>query len=171
MTVTSVGKDPETLTMSIASEFDASIGQVWSLWQDPRLLERWWGPPGYPATVIDHDLTEGGTIAYFMTGPEGDRQHGWWRVLAVDPPHQLEFEDGFADDAGNPDPAMPTMRIRVSLSEQTGGRTHMSVVTTFPSVEAMDQMITMGMEEGFALALGQIDALLDSASRRAEATP
>jgi len=77
MTVTSVGKDPETLTMSIASEFDASIGQVWSLWQDPRLLERWWGPPGYPATVIDHDLTEGGTIAYFMTGPEGDRQHGW----------------------------------------------------------------------------------------------
>ena len=63
------------------------------------------------------------------------------------------------------------MRIRVSLSEQTGGRTLMSVVTTFPSVEAMDEMITMGMEEGFALALGQIDALLDSASRSAEATP
>jgi uncharacterized protein YndB with AHSA1/START domain len=162
MTVTSVAKDPATLTMTIASEFDAPIGRVWRLWQDPRQLERWWGPPQYPATVVDHDLTEGGTVTYFMTGPEGDRPRGWWRVFAVDPPHRLEFEDGFADDAGNPNPAMPTMRIRVSLSEQADGRTHMSIVTTFPSVEAMDHMISMGMEEGLALALGQIDELLGS---------
>jgi uncharacterized protein YndB with AHSA1/START domain len=162
MTVTNIAKDPTTMTMSITSEFDAPIDRVWSLWQDPRQLERWWGPPGYPATVVDHDLTEGGTVKYFMTGPEGDEPRGWWRVLAVDPPHRLEFEDGFADDAGNPNPAMPTMTMRVTLSEQAHGGTHMLIVTIFPSVEAMDQMISMGMEEGMALALGQVDELLRS---------
>jgi len=57
MTVTSIVKDPAALTMTITSEFDAPIDRVWSLWEDPRQLERWWGPPTYPATVVDHDLT------------------------------------------------------------------------------------------------------------------
>ena len=43
MTVTSVHKNPETMTMTITAEFDAPIGRVWQLWEDPRQLERWWG--------------------------------------------------------------------------------------------------------------------------------
>ena len=51
--------------------------RVWQLWADPRLLERWWGPPGFPATFEHHDLTPGGTITYFMSGPDGgDRFDG-----------------------------------------------------------------------------------------------
>ena len=73
MTVTSVHKDPEALTMTITAEFDAPVEQVWQMWADPRQLERWWGPPTYPATVVDHDLTPGGRVTYFMTGPEGDK--------------------------------------------------------------------------------------------------
>jgi uncharacterized protein YndB with AHSA1/START domain len=166
MTVVSVHKDPESLTLTITAEFDAPIGRVWQLWENPRQLERWWGPPTYPATVVDHDLTPGGSIRYFMTGPEGDHPHGWWRVIAVDAPHRLEFEDGFADNAGNPNPNMPTMRIRVALNEQSDGGTRMAVETTFPSLEAMEQIISMGMEEGMTSAIAQIDQLL-----RAETTP
>lgn len=159
MSVTSVHKDPEALTMTITSEFPAPIDRVWDLWADPRKLERWWGPPTYPATFVDHDLTPGGHVSYFMTGPEGDKPRGWWRVLTVEAPHRLEFEDGFADDAGEPDPDMPTMIIRVTLHEQEGA-TRMVVETTFPSKESMEQMISMGMEEGMTAALGQIDDLL-----------
>ncbi len=79
MTVTAVEKDPDALSMTITTAFDAPIEQVWRVWSDPRLLERWWGPPTYPATVVDHDLSPGGTIKYYMTGPEGDRHGGWWR--------------------------------------------------------------------------------------------
>jgi len=166
MSVTGVHKDAETMTMTINAEFDAPIGRVWQLWADPRQLERWWGPPTYPATMVDHDLTPGGRVSYFMTGPEGDQPRGWWRVLEVDAPHRLDFEDGFADDAGDPDPQMPTMIIRVTLDEQPAGGTRMAIETTFPSKEAMDQMISMGMEEGMTLAVGQIDKLLQN-----EATP
>ena len=50
MTVTAVRKDPDALTMTLTAEFEASPERVWQLWADPRQLERWWGPPTYPAT-------------------------------------------------------------------------------------------------------------------------
>ncbi|HEY5265490.1 MAG TPA: SRPBCC domain-containing protein [Acidimicrobiales bacterium] len=160
MTVRDIHNDPEALTMTITAEFDAPIGRVWNLWENPRQLERWWGPPTYPATFVEHDLSPGGRISYFMTGPEGDQPHGWWGVVSVDAPFQLEFENGFADESGVPDVKMPTMMIRVTLSEEPTGNTRMEIVTTFPSVEAMEQIIAMGMQEGLAGAMSQIDEIL-----------
>ena len=162
MSVTSVTKDPEALTMTIVSEFPAPVSRVWQLWADPRQLERWWGPPTYPATFAEHDLSPGGRVTYWMTGPEGDKHGGWWRIRSVDAPRALEFEDGFADESGNPNPELPTMVIHVAL-EEVGEGTRMSIATSFPSKEAMDQLIAMGMEEGMQAALGQIDDVIAGA--------
>ena len=159
MTVTSVDKNTERLTMTITAEFDAPVERVWQLWDDPRQLEQWWGPPEWPATVVDHDLTPDGRINYFMTGPDGDKAHGWWRVVKVDAPTFLEFEDGFAHDIGVEDPNMPVMIIRVTLQEKSDG-TRMAIETAFPSRAAMDQMIEMGMDEGMSAAMGQMDDIL-----------
>ena len=160
MSVTSIVKDREAKTMTVTAEFDAPVERVWEVWADPRKLERWWGPPTYPATVEEHDLTPGGSVTYYMTGPEGDKPRGWWKIVSVDPPHQLEFDDGFADDAGNPNPKVPVMTIRVSLEALANGRTRMTIETTFPSPEAMDELLAMGMEEGMSAAVSQIDDLL-----------
>jgi len=160
MTVTSVDKDPEALTMSITAELDATVERAWQLWADPRQLERWWGPPTYPATVVDHDLATGGRVTYFMTGPEGDKHHGWWQVLAVEPPTRLELKDGFADDAGTPNDAMPTTTTIVTLTERDGGGTIMVIESRFSSLRAMEQLVSMGMEEGMVAAMGQIAATL-----------
>ena len=160
MTITSISKDPERRTLTITSTFDARVERVWQLWQDPRLLERWWGPPTYPATVIDHDLTPGGTVNYLMTGPEGDQHRGWWRIIRVDAPHHLELEDGFADADGNPNADLPTTVMCVSITPGDKGGTTMTMESTFPSLEAMQQMIDMGMEEGIREAMGQMDALV-----------
>jgi uncharacterized protein YndB with AHSA1/START domain len=159
MTVTDVRKDPEQCTLTITTEFDASVEQVWQMWANPRLLERWWGPPTYPATVVQHDLRPDGRVTYYMTSPEGDQYHGYWNVVSVDAPHSLELLDGFADGEGNANPDMPSTGTSVSISS-IGGRTRMVLLSTFSSPEAMAQLIQMGMEEGIQLALGQIDALL-----------
>jgi len=95
-----------------------------------------------------------------MTGPEGDQPHGWWGVTSVDAPFLLEFENGLADLSGMPHTTMPTMMIRVALSEQPDGITRMEIETTFPSVDAMERFIAMGMQEGMAGAMSQIDAIL-----------
>src|SRR5919106_4390133 len=97
MPITRVDKDLDARMMTVVAEYDAPVERVWQLYADPRQLERFWGPPTWPATVVDHDLTPGGRVSYFMTGPEGDRHRGWWRGESVDPPASLEFVDGFAD--------------------------------------------------------------------------
>jgi len=160
MTVTSVRKDPEALTMTITTELDATVERAWQLWADPRQLERWWGPPTYPATFVDHDLTPGGRASYFMTGPEGDKSHGWWQVLTVEPPRRLELKDGFADDSGKPNDAMPAMTMVVALTERDGGGTLMTIQTQFPSIEAMERLVSMGVDEGMVAAMGQIPEIL-----------
>jgi hypothetical protein len=49
--------------------------------------------------------------------------------------------------------------MRVSL-DRVGGGTRMTGVSRFPNLEAMEQLLGMGMEEGLKAALGQMDDVL-----------
>jgi uncharacterized protein YndB with AHSA1/START domain len=159
MSVTNIDVDRDNLTLTLIADFDAPIDEVWELWSDPRKLERWWGPPGYPATFEKHDLTAAGEATYFMTSPEGEKSWGVWRITAVDPPTSLEFTDAFANADGTPIADMPTHAVKVELSEREGG-TRMEMRSTFDSPEAMDELVKMGMVEGLREAAGQMDPLL-----------
>lgn len=159
MTVVSTTRDPENLTFTLVAELAASPARVWRVWTDPRQLERWWGPPTWPATFVEHDVVVGGTSRYYMTGPEGEKAHGWWRFLALDEPRSLEFEDGFADENGTPSADIPANTARVEL-EETGGGTRMTLVCRFTSAEHMERLLAMGMVEGLTEAIGQIDEVL-----------
>jgi uncharacterized protein YndB with AHSA1/START domain len=112
MSVVSVERDYDSLSLILVAEFEAPIERVWELWADPRQLERWWGPPSYPATVEKHDLVAGGEVTYVMTGPEGERSRGWWRVTCVDAPTTLEVTDGFANEDGTPNTQLPTTAVQ-----------------------------------------------------------
>ena len=162
MTVVSTTQDPEALTFTIVAELSAPPSRVWQVWADPRQLERWWGPPTWPATFVEHDLTVGGRSHYFMTGPDGEQAHGWWQMVTVDEPKALEFEDGFADESGRPNPEMPITRGRVELTETADG-TRMTVTSHFATAEQMQQLVAMGMVEGITGAMNQIDDLLAAA--------
>src|SRR5215207_8943254 len=120
MSVISVEKDLDSLSLTLTADFDSAIERVWQLWADPRQLERWWGPPSHPSTVETHDLVAGGEVTYFMTGPEGETSRGWWRLTAVDPPRRLEFIDGFANRDGTPNTDLPTTTVQMRLSEHGG---------------------------------------------------
>jgi uncharacterized protein YndB with AHSA1/START domain len=160
MTVTAVRKDTADLTLTAIAEFEASADRVWQLWADPHQLERWWGPPTYPATVTLHDLRPGGRVAYYMTGPDGDQPHGYWEIVETDPPRSLFFRNGLANPDGSPSPEFPITTAQVRIEEIGGGRTRMSIESRFPSAKAMEKFLAMGMEEGLKQAVGQIDALL-----------
>jgi uncharacterized protein YndB with AHSA1/START domain len=159
MSVTSVDTDYDNLTITLIADFDAPIDRVWGLWSDPRKLERWLGPPSYPATVEKHDLTRGGEIAFFMTGPEGDKSRGVWRVTAVDPPSSLEYTDVFTDADGRPIADMPVSRGKVKLTDRDVG-TRMEIQLTLESREDMEKLLSTGVEQGLRQAVGEMDALL-----------
>lgn len=159
MSLISIDKDYDARTITALAEFDAAPEQVWQLWADPRKLERWWGPPTHPATVQEHGLFPGGAVTYFMTGPDGERYHGWWEVLAADPPKHLQFRDGFAEQDGTHREDLPVSTAQVSFTEHDGG-TRMVMVSTFATREQMEEEIRMGAVDGAALAMAQMDAVL-----------
>lgn len=160
MPVISSEIDLEALSLTFVTEHDASVERVWQLWEDPRQLERWWGPPEWPATFTRHDFVPGGWSRYFMTGPNGEKAGGWWISTLVDGPHRFQFDDGFAGPDGEPDLSMPTTSAAVVIDDLGEGRARMTIVSTFPSLEALEQMREMGMEEGMRSALGQIESIL-----------
>jgi uncharacterized protein YndB with AHSA1/START domain len=168
MTVTAVRKDPQRLTMTWRLSSVRRLSACGSLWADPRQLERWWGPPRYPATFTKHNLAPGARAEYQMTGPRGDQHRGYWEVLEAGAPHRLVFRDGFANADGTPNTDLPLTTGRVRIEEVGQGRTRMSIESIFPSAEAMEQVLAMGMEEGLTQAVGQIDAILaeDAVAKR-----
>ena len=156
MSVTSLDKDFDALTLTLIADFTAPVDRVWDLFADPRKLERWWGPPGFPATFGDHDLSPGGMVRYYMTSPEGERMHGYWQVLTAQPPTSLEFSDGFADDEGAPNAELPATITRIALNS-AGDGTRMELVSRFDSREQMNQLMEMGMDEGLRQSVSQMD--------------
>jgi uncharacterized protein YndB with AHSA1/START domain len=159
MPITSVDKDLDALTMTVVADFAATRERVWEAYTDPRQIERFWGPVEWPATFTRHDVFVGGRSEYVMTGPEGMRSAGFWEFLAVEEGRSFEVRDGFAGDDGAENTEMPSMRMTF-VFEETDGGSRLVTTTHFGSLEQLDQLLGMGMEEGMASAMGQIDDVL-----------
>jgi uncharacterized protein YndB with AHSA1/START domain len=160
MPVTDVTTDPEALTMTLIADVSASVDRLWSAFTDPRQLERFWGPPGYPATFTEFDLSVGGRARYHMTGPKGDEYHGVWEFLAIDGPRSFTALDSFTDAEGRILTDMPTSRMVFDF-EPTDTGARLRNTTFFDSVDALEQVVAMGAVEGSTLAIGQLDRVLE----------
>jgi uncharacterized protein YndB with AHSA1/START domain len=161
MPVTDVRHDLDTLTLTMTAQFAAPVERVWQVYADPRQLEQVWGPPTYPATVVDHDFKPGGRVNYLMTGPEGDKHAGWWEITAIDEPSTFSFDDGFADLDFNPSPNTPVSHNVYTFESHDGG-TRATYVSTYDSAEDLQKVLEMGIIEGATLAINQIDEFLRS---------
>ncbi len=159
MPITSVSKDPASLTMTVVADFPVPVQRLWGAYADPRQLELFWGPPTYPARFTRHDMYPGGRSEYVMTGPDGDESRGYWEFLSVRPLESFEVRDGFADPQGAANAEMPSMRMVFAFAATETG-SQVSTTTWFNSVEDLDQLIEMGMEQGMREAMGQMDAVL-----------
>ena len=160
MPVVHVEKSQEQKKLVLTSEWSASIANVWQLWANPRLLERWWGPPGFPTTFGDYELTTGGTITYLMVSPDGaDRFNGRWKIVEVDAPSRLVVADADLDADGVPADGNGLTHIEVDI-EPAGDKTRMTVTARFDSIAGMEQELAMNFEEGMMACMSQIDALL-----------
>lgn len=162
MPVIDIAKDIENRTLTITAEFAAPVERVWAVYADPRQLEKIWGPPTYPATFVDYDLTPGSRCTYYMTSPEGEKLGGWWQITAVDEPNSFSFDDGFADADLTPNTDMVAHNVFSFTATGTGTRA--TYVATWDSAEDMQAVLDMGMEEGSRESINQIDDLLAAAA-------
>ncbi len=159
MPVTDVITDPENLTLTITADFAAPVERVWSAYSDPRQLERFWGPPGWPATFTAFDHTVGGIAQYRLIGPRGEKSSGRWEFTRIEAPTLFEVLDSFVDDDGNPIDGFPAMRMTLEFSPSADG-TRMVGTSHFDSAEALEQVVAMGVIEGTKMAMAQLDTVL-----------
>lgn len=159
MPITNVVKDPTSLTMTVTADFPVPLRRLWDAYADPRKLERFWGPPTWPATFTRHDMAAGGRSEYTMRGPDGASSSGYWEFISVQAPHSFEVRDGFLGPDGNANEALPSMRM-IFRFEETASGSRVVTTTHFPSAEALEQLLGMGMEEGMRQAMGQMDAVI-----------
>lgn len=160
MPVTDVTTDAEALTMTLVADFAAPVERLWGVFTDPRQLDRFWGPPGWPATFTEFDLEVGGRARYHMTSPQGERSSGAWEFLAIDEPHGFDVLDSFVSDVGEPLEGMPAMRVTFRFDETEAG-SRLTSVTYFDSTEALEQVIEFGAIEGSTMAMNQLDRILE----------
>ncbi|MFT4086657.1 MAG: SRPBCC domain-containing protein [Gordonia sp. (in: high G+C Gram-positive bacteria)] len=160
MPVTEIVTDTDLLTLTFHAEFAAPRDRVWAVYEDPRRLERVWGPPECPATFVDHDFAVGGRSTYFMTDPDGQKYYGWWLITAIDAPHSFAFDDGFADENFDNLPDLPVSSQVYTFTDVGNGTTRAVFTSTFASREAIQQVLDMGVVDGTRSAINQLDAVL-----------
>lgn len=161
MPVIDVSHDLDTFKLTFVAEFAAPVQRIWDIYANPRKLEQIWGPPTYPAKFVDHKLSVGGHMTYFMTGPEGEKYCGYWQVTQVEAPNSFSFYDGFADQDFNPIPNLPLSKNEYKF-ERTPSGTRVTYSSTFASKESLEQVLGMGVVEGATSAINQIDELLSA---------
>lgn len=170
MPINEITTDPQGPTMTISAEYPVPVRQLWDTYLDPRRIERFWGPEGWPATFTRHDGFPGGRSAYEMRGPDGERSGGYWEFTDVEAPSSFTVVDGFAREDGSPNTEMPSIRMEFRFAPTQAG-SRLDMVTTFGSAEQLQELIGMGMEDGTRSAMSQIDGVLADVSSFEDRAP
>ena len=84
----------------IARVFDAPRDLVWKAWTEAEHLARWWGPKGFPISVVKLDLRPGSVFLYSMRFPEGHEMWGKFVYREIAEPGRLVFINSFSDAEG-----------------------------------------------------------------------
>ena len=71
-----------------------------------------------------------------------------------------DVRDPLADEQGRPIADMPVTLMRLQIDDRPQGGVIVTIESTFPSLDALEQLIAMGMEEGLKEAMAQIDDIL-----------
>ncbi len=154
-----VNKEDKKLVME--RMFDAKRELVWEAWTTPELLEKWWGPKNWNTKITELNVTPGGLWKYCMYQQDGEKwvSCGLGTFKEVVAPEKMVYTDQFTDEKFNLTPGMPTLDI-VNNFEDLGEQTKLISYSTFDSVEELQKVVEMGVEQGFSEQLERLDSLL-----------
>ena len=129
--------DKSSATLTVAREFDAEQQLVWDCHTKSELLDRWFAPKPLTTKTRHMDFRAGGYWHYAMITPDG--QEYWNRLdyLTTDPIDGYTAMDGFCDETGAVNPAMPRSNWTVTFAEASG-RTVVTTVVNDPKYLAQE---------------------------------
>lgn len=159
-----VTKDLENKTLTLEREFDATKEKLWKFYTEKEAFEKWWGPEGWETTTKEFNFVSGGRVHYDMKCVD-ERQSDWfgkssWGMMVleeVDAPNSFTYKDYFSDENGTLNDEMPVLSITNSFVDVDGGKSKLVSVSVADSAEQIEELIKMGMLEGFTSQLEKLD--------------
>lgn len=151
--------DKEKSTITIKREFAAKRQLVWDCHTKRELLDKWFAPKPFTTKTKSMQFKEGGHWIYAMVDPEGKEYWGRTEYVKIHPIDGYQTTDAFADENGEVNPDLPAATWNVTFSDK-GNHTLVQTVVAYHSLEALETVLNMGMEEGLASTLEKLDELL-----------
>ena len=165
MSEVKINKDLENKKLIIEFSANGPKEKVWQAYADKESFEKWWGPEGWETTTKEFSLTPGGKIHYGMkcvdekqTDWFGQMSWGVMEIVAVNPNDSFTYMDYFSDEDGILNNEMPVLKVTNEFFEE-GGKTKIVSTSFADSAEQIEQLINMGMAEGFTSQLNKLDKL------------
>ena len=154
-----IKRDLQNKKLNVVRHFDAPVDHVWRAWTESELLDQWWAPKPYHTETKTMQFKPGGFWLYAMVGPDASKMWCKFEYTSINPQKTFEGFDMFCDENGNKNPEFPSMTWHNEFQPIADG-TKVIVNISFPSDEAMNKILEMGLEEGFSAALVNLDELL-----------
>jgi len=165
MSEVKVTKDLENKKLVIEFTANGPREKVWQAYADKDTFEKWWGPEGWETTTKEFDFRPGGRIHYGMKCVDenqgewfGQTSWGGMNIKDVKDGESFTYTDFFSDENGMENKEMPTLTVTNEFIEEDG-ETRIISTSYADSADQIEQLIKMGMVEGFSSQLNKLDKL------------
>lgn len=147
---------PNEREILLTRTFRAPLALVHDAFTKPELLVRWFGPRGFRLVVCEVDPRVGGGFRFVLRGPDGRETGMRGEYLELRGPGRSVHMEWFDDFPGK-------YRVTTEMEERSG-ETTLQATLEYPTREARDAVLAMGMETGAAESYEKLAALLAEGS-------
>ncbi|WP_299508280.1 SRPBCC domain-containing protein [uncultured Roseobacter sp.] len=140
--------------VKVSAWYAVDVRQAFSAWTDPGKIEKWFGPKGYRAEVLELDFRIGGRWRFKMISQSGDVSHHRGRYLAIEADKLLSFtweSEEESDLTGGRE-----TRVRVNFCAEAGGSRVTLVHERLPTLQAK-----RALEFGWSSGMPKLGRLLE----------
>jgi uncharacterized protein YndB with AHSA1/START domain len=153
--------DKENKTITVKREFAAPVSLVWDAYTKHEILDQWWAPKPWKTRTKSQDFRNGGQWLYAMVGPDNETHWSVARYSNIVEQKKFKGLDGFTDEAGNINEAMPQSEWEVTFNPK-GNHTMVEILIRYPDLSQLEATIAMGFKEGLSMAMVNLDELIPS---------
>jgi len=156
----------EGKTLRMEWTCEAPRDSVFAAFTEKEQLEAWWGPEGWETTIETFEFQPGGVWHYCMRcidPAQGDfyGMESWGKAIFrnIDAPNTYSHADYFSDASGAISEHLPGSE-NVTTFLDRGETTLIVFESTYETEAAVQEVLGMGMKEGFTSQLYRLDRLL-----------
>lgn len=152
-----VNKENNTLTLR--REFEAERQLVWDCYTNQELLNQWFAPKPFTTKTKSMEFRNGGHWHYAMIDPDGNHYWGWTEYHNIKSIDYYETLDAFCNEAGEVNTDLPSAKWEITFTNK-GEYTLVESIVNYNSLNDLETIVNMGMEEGMFSALEKLDELI-----------